>query len=117
MDIDITPTHLLVRSSGWDRLWSFSREIRVPIDSITAARVVSIREARRELGWRMGGTAIPGRVTAGWFSWRGRPGYRQWWSTFRDPMVLMVDTTLRRPCRLVLQTPRRGELAEALTRG
>jgi hypothetical protein len=114
-DIDITATHLVVRSSGWDRLWSFSREVSVPLAAVIVARVVPICVARSELGWRMGGTAIPGRVIAGWFSWRRRPGYRQWWATFRDPQVLMIDTTMKRPARLVLQTLRRDELAAALS--
>jgi len=99
--------------SGWDALWALRRRLHLPMADIVAARVAPVEEPRRELGLRLGGTAWPGSVLAGHYATRGhlREGWRQFWSVYRDREVLVIDTRLPRPRRVVLQHPDRHDLA------
>ncbi len=96
---------------GLDRLWCLAGHIEVPTEHVTGARVEPVRDARAGLGWRVGGGYWPGLLATGWFTVPGRKGERQWWCTYRDDEVLVIDTDLRSPARLVLQHPDREFLA------
>jgi hypothetical protein len=84
---------------------------QLPMAHITAARVVERTDALARIGWRLGGGYWPGRLATGWFTERGRKGARQLWCVYRDPELLAIDTTLPKPCRVVLQHPDRHDLA------
>lgn len=92
--IDVSGIHLLI---------CLSRQIRIRLADITACRVVTQSEAKGDLGWRVGGGYIPGRLATGWFTMPGRKGARQWWAVFRATEVVLIDTVLDRPGRVVLQ--------------
>ncbi len=111
VEVEVRDAEVAVELSGIDAVYALRRHLRLPMSCITAAAVVPKAEARRSIGWRVGGTAFPGRVLAGWFVDRRRRGHRQWWSTYRDDEVLVIDTTLRHPSRVVLQHPDRHDLA------
>ena len=113
--VELDDSALRVTCSGADTVWTMSRGIRVEIADITRAQVLLRSDAHKELGWRKFGSYIPGTVAAGWFAVRGRRGAGQWWAVFRDPEVLVVDTRLDKPARLVLQTAERYELAMAIS--
>jgi hypothetical protein len=114
VDIDEVSRQVVVRFEGVDLLWALQREQRLPFDVIAGARVVSREQAEADLSWRVGGGYWPGRVATGHFMVKGRKGARQLWLVFRDPEVLVIDTSLERPCRVVLQTPDRAELARRI---
>jgi hypothetical protein len=84
---------------------------RLAMTDITGARVAPRAEASRDLGWRVGGGRWPGRMTTGWYTEKGRKGVRALWCVYRDQEVLVIDTTLAKPCRVVLQHPDRHDLA------
>jgi len=94
---------LVVRTSGVDTALCLARELRIPRSAVTDVRLLPTRQAKAELGLRVGGGYFPGLLATGWFLWRRRKGLRQWWRVYRAAEVLVVDTTLRRPARLVLQ--------------
>lgn len=100
-----------VRLGGLDAVCALRRHLRVPMRHVTGAAVVPLADAKRRVRWRVGGTGLPGVVLAGWMTERDRPGARQWWSTYRDDEVLVVDTDVPRPSRLVVQHPDRHDLA------
>lgn len=100
-----------IRLTGVDALYALRSHLRIAMPSITRVAVMPVAQARRSIGLRVGGTAFPRLVLAGWFSDRRRRGARQWWSTYRDDEVLVVDTRLRRPSRVVVQHPDRHDLA------
>jgi hypothetical protein len=81
------------------------------IADITSARVVPRAEAATDRGWRAGGGWFPGALATGWFTVKGRKGPRQLWCVYRDQEVLVIETRLERPCRVVLQHPDRHDLA------
>ena len=97
--------------SGWNRVWSLKQHLRLAMHDIVDARVVTQSELKKTLGWRVLGTWVPGAITSGRYSSRGRRGARQIWDTYRDPEVLLIETTLDDPWRVVLQHPDRERLA------
>jgi hypothetical protein len=100
-----------IRLTGLDAVAALRTHLRIAMDDVTGVHVVPTSEARRSVRWRVGGTAVPGLVMAGWYTQRERPGARQWWSTYRDDEVLVIDTRLERPSRVVVQHPDRHDLA------
>ena len=102
VDVDFT---------GLDRVEAFRSHLRLPMGVITDARVAGRDELRADLGWRLGGTYLPGRVIAGNFGAKGRRGVRQLWGVHRDEELLLLETRLERPWRVVLQHPDRDTLA------
>lgn len=100
-----------VTISGWDALLCLSSGVRLRMDQITSARVAPWTEARADMGWRVGGGYFPGWFATGWYTIPGRKGARQLWCTYRAPEVLIIDTNLERPARLVLQHRDRHDLA------
>jgi hypothetical protein len=100
-----------VRFTGLDRVICLASHVRIPMAEITAASVRPLREMKQTLGWRVGGGYWPNGFATGWFTVKNRKGFRQLWDTYRDPAVLVVETTRERPCRLVLQHEDRDRLA------
>ena len=102
VDIDFT---------GWSRVWALKGHVELAMSDIVEARVASRAELVADLGWRVGGTAWPGKVIAGRYTTRGRKGVRQLWDTYTDQELLLVETRLDRPWRVVLQHQDRDFLA------
>ncbi len=99
--------------TGWfDRAMCLSSGLTLPLTEITGARLVGFDEAKASIALRVGGTWVPGLIATGWYAVRGRRGARELWAVFRDrEQVLVIDTTLDRPCRIVLGHPDRERLA------
>jgi hypothetical protein len=96
---------------GTDAVWALARHLEVPFAHVTAARVAPVSEPSRDRSWKVVGGNWPGVVMTGWFLERDRRGARQFWSVYRDRDVLVIDTDLERPSRIVLQHPDRDRLA------
>ncbi|HKY16753.1 MAG TPA: hypothetical protein VJM33_17640 [Microthrixaceae bacterium] len=104
---DVVAIHL----TGLDALWSLTTRLILSTDDIVDATVVSRSDAESRIGWRIGGTHVPGRVTAGNFNLKGHKGERARWAVFADDEVLQIETRLERPRYVVLQHPDRHDLA------
>lgn len=93
--------------SGWfDQAMCVSSGLHLPLAAVTGARRATWDEARADMGLRVGGAYWPGRIATGWYLVRERKGARQWWAVFRDrEQLLVIDTTLERPCRVVIAHP------------
>jgi hypothetical protein len=115
VDIDDVSREVVVHLGGLDSWLALTTTERLPFEVITSARVAPVAELTEGRGWRTGGTYWPGRVCAGRFGVKGRKGARQLWLVFRDPEALVIDTTMERPTRVVLQTPDRAELARRVS--
>jgi hypothetical protein len=111
LDVFVHDDKVTLDLSGLDRLWCLAGHLEVPTAHITGARVVPVDDVRAGLGWRVGGGYWPGLLAAGWFTVEGRRGARQFWCVYRDPEVVVVDTDLDQPARLVFQHPDRDRLA------
>ena len=102
---------MTVDFDGLDRLLVLKGHLEVSLADITDARVAPQAELRRDLGWRLGGGHWPGAFATGHFSTKGGGGGRQLWDCYRDPDVLLLETRLENPWRIVLQHPDRERLA------
>ena len=98
--------------TGLDIAMCFARHVTVPMDAVTGVRIAPWDELRADLGWRLGGGYWPGLFATGWYSVPGRKGARQLLCVYRDRReLLVIDTSLERPCRIVLQHPDRHDLS------
>jgi hypothetical protein len=111
IDVFVGDRVVAIHLTGLDSVWSLRSRLLVPIDEIASARVVEREEALGRVGWRLGGTSIPGVVSAGTFSVNEGDGDRAFCCAYRDPELLEIETTLQRPRLIVLQHPDRHELA------
>jgi hypothetical protein len=105
----------VVTCAGWGAILAFARTVEVSLSDVAAAHVVPLTEARTSSGWRTSGSYVPRLICAGWYTVRGKRREREWWwSTFQDADVLVVETQLTKPRRIVLETSDRVELAAAI---
>jgi hypothetical protein len=109
--VEVADDAVTITLSGLDRVAALCHRCTIPIEAVTAARVVPVAEPRASLGWRTGGSYFPGCIATGWYTIKERKGARQLWVVYRDPEVLVIDTTLERPATIVLQTPDRHDIA------
>lgn len=112
--IELRPEHLAISFSGAESLLTLKRRLVLPWRDIAAVRVARQAELKRELGWRLGGGYFPGWFATGHYTFRGggRRGERQLWCCYRADEVLVIETRLARPRRVVLQVDDpRGEAA------
>lgn len=114
--IEVTSDAVELRITGMvDRFLCFSSGQVVALSDVTDARVVPWAQARAEMGWRTRGSYVPGWIATGWYAVPGRKGARQLWAVLRDrSSLLVIDTTLDRPARLVVATPDAAALADRI---
>jgi len=111
VDVQVRDDAIDIALGGWDAVWAFARRRHLPMATVRSARVVPRREGLHLLGWRLGGTGLPGACIAGRFSVRGRKGERAFASVYRDRELLVIETSVPRPRYVVLQHPDRHDLA------
>ena len=111
LDVYVHDDRVTIDVGGADQVWCLKRHIELPIAHITSARVADVGEVKDGLGFRVGGGYWPGRMATGHFTVPGRKGARQFWCVYRDREVLVIDTDLDSPSRVVLQHPDRDRLA------
>ncbi len=111
IDVTVTDAAVEVDITGLDQVWALRRGLRLPIPSITSAKVVPTREAERHRGLRLPGTYWPGRIAAGTFLIDDRPGERAFWFVRRAGRVLVIETTDPRPRFVVLEHESCDDLA------
>jgi hypothetical protein len=99
-----------------DTTMCLSGDQHLALSDITAARVVSWDEVRAGLGWRTAGAYWPGLIATGWYAVPGRKAARQFLAVYRDRAnLLLVDTRVERPARVVVATPEAAALAADIT--
>jgi hypothetical protein len=109
--IHVSDRAVSVELDGLERVLALAGRLEIPMEHVVGARVAPLDSVRGGMGWRVLGAYLPGYVAAGWFLVPDRPGARQFCCVQRDRDVLVVDTDLERPARLVLQHPDRARLA------
>ncbi len=117
--VEVTTEIVELRITGaLDRLLSLSSGVRIARSEVVDARAATWDEARAEMGWRVGGSYVPGLLATGWYTVKGRKGARQLWAVKRDrSSLLVIDTSLDRPARVVVAVPDAAALARQITGG
>lgn len=117
VDLVVHDDAVELQITGWfDRAMCVSSGVRIPFADIVRAEVTSWDTARAQMGWRVGGTYWPGKIATGWYMVRDngdlQKGVRQLWAVFKyREKILVIDTKLDRPCRLVIGRPDADVLA------
>jgi hypothetical protein len=111
IDVFVGDRVVAIHLTGLDAVWSLRSRLLLPLDEVAGAEVISRDEAMSALGWRLGGTYLPGVAAAGNFSVEHGDGDRAFCCVYRDPEVLRITTRNPRPRMIVLQHPDRHELA------
>lgn len=98
--LSIAGETLCVEMIGWHRIWSFKRQISVPIRHVTSIRMAG-EEAR---DWRAGikliGARVPGLIKAGTFRTQGEQVF---WDV-RDPdQAVVIDLHDEKFARLIIE--------------
>ncbi len=111
--VELRPEHLEISFPGAESLLTLKRRVVLPWRDVTGVRVARQADLKRELGWRVGGGYFPGWFATGHYTFRGggRRGERQLWCCYRAQEVLVIETRLPRPRRIVLQVGDPAELA------
>jgi hypothetical protein len=98
--IEITSEELIVRVAGADRLWALKSRLEIPLEHVAGARSAR-EEARRWLhGLRVGGTHVPGVISAGRFYSHGRLVL---WDVHDPEKAIGIDLRDEHYGRLVLE--------------
>lgn len=105
-----------VRFTGADAFWSLKRELVLAESDITSVYVGQVQELKQDLGWRTAGSYLPGVMACGHYAVKGRPGPRQLWCVYRAREVLVIETRLEKPCRVVLEVDDPRQIASLLAR-
>jgi hypothetical protein len=111
IDVFVGDRVVAIHLTGADAVWSLRSRLLLPIDEIVSARVVDRDDALGRIGWKLGGSSVPGVVAAGTFSINGGDGDRAFCCTYRDKEFLEIETKLHRPRFILLQHRDRHELA------
>lgn len=86
--VEITADELIVRIEGWDRLWAMSGALRVPLRHVSGASSGEAAAHEWYKGLRLGGTNIPGVLTAGYFY---KHGSWVFWDVHDPALAVAID--------------------------
>ena len=100
---------LQVEPRGLDKLWSFTRRLRIPLAHVRGATFDPGADAEPK-GLRRPGLAIPGKW-AGTFS---RDGDLSFWNVGRPGRTVVIELTGERYRRLLLSVDEPRELVDAV---
>ena len=98
--IELTPGTLIIRLEGADKLWALKSQLDIPLGHVAGAEPAEA-EAREWLhGIRLGGTHLPGVISAGRFYEHG-----QWvfWDVHHPARAIAIALRDERYSRLVVE--------------
>ena len=88
VELSIDQGDLLVEVRGWSRLWTFKRQLQLPLSNIKAVRWDPAVAKGWWKGWRVPGTHIPGVIVAGTFY---RRGGRDFWDVRNGSKAVTIE--------------------------
>lgn len=98
--IELTPETLIIRMEGADRLWALKSQLAIPRAHLVGAEPAEA-EAREWIhGIRLGGTHIPGVISAGRFYEHGRLVF---WDVHNPERAIAINLRDERYSRLIIE--------------
>jgi len=104
--IEIVGPDLVVHVEGWDKLFTFKSELRVPLAHVTAVERAGDEARRWYHGFRAAGTNIPGVLTAGTFY---HDGGRVFWDVHKPDGAIAICLHDERYAKFVVEVPNPDE--------
>ena len=100
IDVTIQEGRAIFEVEGWDKLWALKSRLEIPLDHVKGVRVDD--EAAK--GWwhgvKLGGSDLPGVITAGTFYRKGRLVF---YDTHKPEHTIVVDLDHENYDTLILQ--------------
>jgi hypothetical protein len=107
--VSVTDGKLAIEVQGWDRLWSLTSRLEIPLE-----HVIDVRPADEHVGGlRVLGTCVPGVITAGTFLQEGRWVF---WNVHDPAKAIAVDLRDERYSQLIIEVADPAETISALQR-
>jgi len=109
--IELTSGTLIIRIEGADKLWALKSQLAIPLGHVAGVEPAEA-EAREWLhGIRLGGTHLPGVISAGRFYERG-----QWvfWDVHHPERAIAIALRDERYSRLVVEVDDPGAALAAI---
>ncbi len=99
-EVEIVGDALIVRVRGMDKIWALKSRLEVPLTHVVGAEVDP--EAARQWwkGFRIGGTYVPGVITAGHFYGGGEWTF---WDVHDPEKAVVIRLKDERYARLVIE--------------
>ena len=95
-NVSITEGKLTIEVQGWDKLWSLTSRLEIPLE-----HVVDVRPADDHVaGFRALGTCLPGVITAGTFL---QEGSWVFWDVHDPAKAIAVDLRDERYSKLIIE--------------
>jgi len=105
--VDVEGEELVVRLGSWEKVGAVRGDLRIPVASAQAARLVD--NARKEVrGMRAPGTGWPGSILLGTFRSKG---WKDFAATYRDDPGFVLDLEGQPFRRLIVSADLPDELA------
>jgi hypothetical protein len=98
--VSITDGKLAIEVQGWDKLWSLTSRLEIPLQSVMDVRGADADE--EAIGLRTLGTHVPGVITAGTFL---QEGSLVFWDVHDLTRAVVVDLRDERYTKLVIEVP------------
>jgi hypothetical protein len=106
-EVGITDDTLVIEVRGWDKLWSMTSRLEIPLEN-----VLDVRPANDDAGGvRLLGTSLPGVITAGTFL---QEGSWVFWDVHDQAKAIAVDLRDERYSKLIIEVADPAETISAL---
>lgn len=102
--IELTPTHLLVKLSKPEQIWALHKDLRIPAALVRGAEVAH-KEVWQTLGLRLPGTALPTYLAYGSYFRFGPTGgwtFALWRSNKANLVITLAKAPKQRYKRLII---------------
>lgn len=98
--IEYTRDSLIIHVEGWDKVWALRSQLTMPLTHVIGAEVASEEAQQLWKGLRIGGTSLPGVITAGTFYNHG-----EWvfWDVHDADKAIAIHLTHEHYAHLVVQ--------------
>jgi hypothetical protein len=100
VDVTVQGDRITFEVEGWDKFWALKSRLEMPLDHVKGARV----DEEAAKGWwhgvKLGGSDLPGVITAGTFYRKGRLVF---YDTHKPENTIVVDLDHENYDQLILQ--------------
>ncbi|MCY7411517.1 MAG: hypothetical protein LH471_00515 [Salinibacterium sp.] len=107
--VTITDTALVVTPKGLDKMWSFTRELEIPLQHVRGA-TFDPGMNHEPKGLRAPGLAVPGK----WAGTFHRDGDRAFWNVSAPGETIVIELADEHYDRLVLTVPQPRALVDSI---
>lgn len=100
VEVHVDSDKLVFEVEGWDKLWALRSRLSIPIDHVKSARVDNDAAKGWWHGVKLGGSDLPGVLTAGTFYRKGRLVF---YDTHKPENTIVVELDHESYDQLILQ--------------